>query len=209
MTTSGQLQTLLVAALKGKTGAGDSVFSPRDWPTRLEDLPMILVQSPTERKESLGRVGAPQFTVTATLRVEARVTAPAATGDAGAAAVLAALGTLQRQIEVAVINDYELMLQIQQFSFVEIRNEVTSDARQHIGELTMDFGLEFYQGPEDFAPTAANPLEEMAIYTDLVNVYDPSGTYANPPFPDAVAPAPRSAGPDGRTEGGLDITLPQ
>jgi hypothetical protein len=209
ITTSDLLSGLLVTALTGNTGAGANVFAPRDWPTSLGVMPIILVNSPSERKESLGR-NVPQFTVTTTIRVVGRLTAAASTGDAGAGALQAALGVLQRQIEVAVINSYDLTKLIQQFAFVEVQNKVTSDAEQHVGELTMDFGLEFYQGPEAFFPTASTPLQELRIYSDLVNVFDPTGTYPSPPFPGSVQPAPRTQGPDGRVEGGgLDITLPQ
>jgi hypothetical protein len=211
MTTTGdQLAGLMVTALLGKTGAANQVFLPRDWPDDLGVMPILRLTTPTERKQSLGRSGAQQFTVVATVRVLGRLTAPAQNGDAGAAAVLTALGVLQRQIEVAVINSYDLTLLIQQIAFVEATNRVTSEAKQHVGELVMDFGLEFYQGPEDFAQPTLSALEEMAVFTDLINVYDPNGTYPTPPFPNAVQPAPRAAGPDGRVEGGgLLVSLPQ
>jgi hypothetical protein len=132
----------------------------------------------------------------------ARVTSTASAGDAGGKAAQDALALLQRQIEVAVINDYDLTKVIQQLAMVDSVTKVSADGRQHIGELTMDFSLEFYQGTEDFAPIAADPITEFAVYSDLINVFDPTGTYPNPPFAGAVKPAPRSSGPDGRIEGG-------
>jgi len=101
------------------------------------------------------------------------------------------------------------------------------EGEQHLGELTVDVGMEFYQGPEDFYPLegevieppfdAVNaamvqpivPLTEFNVTTDLVNVADPTGTYPDAPFPDVVTPAPRTAGPDGRAEGGLLFEFPQ
>jgi hypothetical protein len=53
------------------------------------------------------------------------------------------------------------------------------------------------------------PLQHISITNDLTNVFDATGIYDNPPFPDAVNAAPRTAGPDGRAEGGLDIDLTQ
>lgn len=44
------------------------------------------------------------------------------------------------------------------------------------------------------------PLYEETITVDLTNVFDPLGTYANPPFPGSVNAAPRAEGPDGRAE---------
>ena len=52
-------------------------------------------------------------------------------------------------------------------------------------------------------------FQEAQIHLDTTTPFDASGTYPNPPFPDAVQPAPRTSGPDGRAEGGLDIQLPQ
>lgn len=205
-TTSDLLQGLIVAALTGTTGAGDKVFAPRDWPTTPGEMPILLIQSPTEHKESLGRSGAQQFTTTVTIRVVGRMTAKAQTGDAGAGALLAALGVLQGQIQVAVINSYDLSQQIQQIASVDVKNGVSSEAEQHLGELVMDFHLETYEGPEDFAPVTASPIDQLAIFADLVNVYSPSGTFdpTLEPFT-AATPEPRTAGPDGRPEASLFI----
>lgn len=215
--TSDSLQALMVAALTRQddaghypTGAADKVYAPRDWPTVASLMPVILVQSPTERKTGMGRSGAPQFTVTTTLRVVARVYALADTGDSGAVAALAATSVLQRQIEVAVINDYDLRASIQQYTTIEVTNEVKRDGEMHFGELVMDFSLEFYQGPEDFAPIVSDAIAELAIYGDLLNVFDPTGTYDPDlePF-DAATDAPRTEGPDGRPEISALIELPQ
>lgn len=210
--TADVLQGLVVAALLGPqggpaaTGAGVNVFSPRDWPTTTDEMPIILVQSPSETKESLGRSGAQQFTVTATIRVVARVKALAQTGDQGAMAALAAIGVLQRQIEVAVINDYDLDQVIQQIASVAVKNGVSSEAEVHVAELVMDFAFEFYQGPEDFAPVVATPIDQLAVFADLVNVFSPTDTFdpALEPFT-AATPAPRTEGPDGRPEASISV----
>lgn len=211
-TTAELLAGLVFTALRadGATGAGQNVFAPRDWPSQPDQLPSIFIDVPSEDKESLGRNGAPQFTVTATIPIVLRVTSKASAGDAGAVAVLAAMAALRRQVEVAVINAAPIMGLLQQYPFVRAQMKVTAEGEQHIGECQMLVGMEFYQGPEDFAQPVTTPLEELAIYTDLVNVFDPSGTYANPPFPDAVKPAPRTSGPDGRAEGaGVVFEIPQ
>lgn len=209
-TTSDRLQALMVAALAGTTAAIDNVFTPRDWPTTPIETPILLVQSPSEHKESLGRSGAQQFTTTVTIRVVGRLTGKAQTGDAGAMAVLAALGVFQGQIERAVINSYDLTQAIQQIAAVDVKNGVSSDSELHLGELVMDFHLETYEGPELFAPIDSSPIDEMAIYADLVNVYSPTGVFVDlEPF-DAATPAPRTEGPDGRPEATIliDFTAP-
>lgn len=213
--TADTLQDLIIAALITQddqghypTGLAANVFAPRDWPITSDEMPIGLLQSPSEHKQSLGRSGAQQFTVNATFRLVVRVSGKAQAADAGAAAVLAVLAVLQRQIEVAVINNYDLELQIQQIASITVTNGVSKDGELHFGELVMDFDLEFYQGPEDFAPIAATPMDELALYADLVNVYSPTGTFdaGLEPF-DAALPSPRGSGPDGRPEGLLLFDL--
>ncbi len=57
-------------------------------------------------------------------------------------------------------------------------------------------------------PPATVDVTTLTVDTDLTNIFDPTGTYPNPPFPSAVTPEPRTSGPDGRAEGGLSFTLP-
>lgn len=208
-TTAATLRAQAVAALTGNTGAGFNVFSILDWPTWSGSYPVLYLQTPKEEKESLGPNGAPQFTVTATIRIQARVQTPALPNGAGAANALVALEALQRQIEVALINYTPLMVLLEQFPFVSVEKKVSAEGDQNLGELEMDVGMQFYQGPEDFYVIPTDALTEVTIDGDLTNVVDPNGTYANPPFPSAVLPAPRTSGPDGRSEVGADIILPQ
>jgi hypothetical protein len=208
MTTSAELRVLSQAALTGQTSAGANVYTALDRPTWAGNCPVIFLQTPSEDKESLGRNGAPQYVVTTTVRVVARVQQPQEANDAGAAKAELALEQLQAQIEVALINNPALMSKLQQFAWVRVQKQVSGESAVHLGELVMEIGMEFYQGPEDFYPIVGAPIEQITIDADLVNVADPTGTYANPPFPDAVVPAPRTSGPDGRAEGGLDFTFP-
>lgn len=209
MTTTADLRTIAVAGLKGNTDAAANVFDILDWPTWSGSYPVIYLQTPSEDKEGLGPNGAPQFKVTATLRISARVQMPAQANGAGAAAALVALENLQRQIEVALINYTPLMILLEQIPFVRVEKKVVGEGNQNLAELVMETGLEFYQGPEDFYVIPTDALTEITLDADLGNVFDPTGTYPNPPFPASVLPAPRTGGPDGRSEGGFDITLPQ
>jgi hypothetical protein len=209
VTSSASIRALAQAALVGHTDAGSNVFSPLDRPTWKGNYPVMFLQTPSEEKASLGPNSAPQFTTTTTVRIVARVTAPQAKNDAGAAAAELALEALQTQIEIALINNPALMSQLQQIPWVRAQKEVNGESEQHVGELVMEIGMEFYQGPEDFYPVSSVSLEQITVDFDAVNVYDANGTYPDPPFPDSVEPAPRTSGPDGRAEGGLDITLPQ
>jgi hypothetical protein len=182
MTTTAELRALGVSALAGATNAGNNVFSPLDLPTWSGDYPILFVTTPDEDAESLGRNGAPQFTVTATLRVVARIEQMSLPNDMGAAAAYAALETLRDQIKVAVINYTPLMQQLQQFPYYRTRMDVKAEGEQHLGEVVIDIGLEFYQGPEDFYPIPVVPLKGVDITVEE---------------------------PDGTTEPGLTINLPQ
>jgi hypothetical protein len=134
---------------------------------------------------------------------------PVMANDAGTAVAEAALESLKQEIEVALINYPPIMSLLQQFPFTRSEMGINSEGTQAFGELALDIGMEFYQGPEDFYPIVGDTLEEIAVTADLTNVADPNGTYPNPPFPASVTPAPRTSGPDGRAEGALNIHLPQ
>ena len=205
MTVTADLFALAVTALTGNTSAKSNVFSVLDWPTWDGSYPCIYIHPPEEDKTSLGRGGAPQFNVVATLTVEGRFQSPAGGAldpfDQGAVVVETALSSLATEIEQALINYGPLTIQLQQFPFIRTRITTSAEGEQHIGNLVSQIGLEFYQGPEDFYQPSATTLDEISVTTDSVNIFDPSGTYSNSPFPSSVEPAPRTQGPDGRPEG--------
>jgi hypothetical protein len=204
MTTSVDLMQLAITALKGATAAGSNVFSPRDWPTWDGTYPVVLVSAPDEVGESLGR-NAPQFTVTTTVRIEARMQTTPMDSDAAASTLMAGLQAMRDEVKRAVINSYDLTKITQQYPFFRSRITTDPSGDQHLGQMVMELGMEFYQGPEDFFPITPVAIDEIGIHVDSINVFDPSGTYPNPPFPQAVTPAPRTQGPDGRDEGYLVI----
>ncbi|MEO1354492.1 MAG: ABC transporter permease [Pseudomonadota bacterium] len=214
MTTSADLRALFVSALKGATSAGQAVYSPFDWPTSPTSYPLILVHARKERKVSLGP-NVPEFDVYTRVEILARTKSPAQVGDAGSATALAAAELLKAQIETTLINN-PLIWQdpaggqrIEQFTSMESDIDTSSEGDMPMAELVMHIEVKFYQGPELFYPIATVPLQTVNAHVDTASPFDPSGTYPNPPFPASVNPAPRTAGPDGRDEGALTITLPQ
>jgi hypothetical protein len=170
VTTSADLLTLAVAALVGDdpnappTAAGANVFSPGDWPTWDRNFPAILARIVNEDKTSIGR-GTIEFTVISTLQLSCRVEAPADVDDGGAVAAEAALWALQRQVEIAIINSYPLTSLLQQFPFVRTQMAFSSEGEKHLAALQMEIGLEFYQGPEIFAPIEADDIDDAEITT--------------------------------------------
>ncbi|WP_321896036.1 ABC transporter permease [Paraburkholderia heleia] len=184
MTTSSNLRELAVQGLtvSGATAAGSNVYSPRTWATWDGKYPMLLVQTPDEHGESWGRQGAPAFTVTTTLRVTARAQAAALTNDAAAANVEEQLESMREQIKGALINYPPIMSLLQQFPAFRSTINVPRDGQSPIGELTLDLEMEHVQGPEDFFQPPAVPLQGVDLTIQM---------------------------PDGTTEPGLTINLPQ
>ncbi|MBD1412860.1 hypothetical protein NUJ30_08425 [Burkholderia contaminans] len=175
MTTAATLRSIALAGLLGKTDAGTNVFAPRDMPTWEGTYPMLLLTLDEEDGDSLGRNGPPQFNVTATLRVTGRVEHFAEDNDQGAALVYASLETLRDQIKVALINYTPLMVELQQFPFFRSRLQVggRENGAEHQGQVVVDIGLEFFQGPDDFNQPAADAFIEADI-----SITEPVGTTA-------------------------------
>jgi hypothetical protein len=182
MTTRGDLRDLTVAALKGQTGAGARVYTPADWPTVVDEYPVILVRAPRERLESWSRSGGPSFTSTATMLIIGKTQSLAQTNDFGAEVAELAAERLERQILVAVINNPALMGQLQQFSEIRSETDVNADGETHIAELKLEIDMEYPVGVEDFYPDTSLRLAGADITL---------------------------TGPQGETLAGLDLTFPQ
>jgi hypothetical protein len=109
-------------------------------------------------------------------------------------------------IEDVLLRHVGIRSATQDFPVIATTTEIKADGQMHFGAVSIAVHFQIY---EAFDPDVTTSLQELSLTADLRNVYDPSGTYPNPPFPDAVQPAPRTSGPDGRAEGGFDIELPQ
>lgn len=191
-----QLQTLLLNA----TIAGVNVFVARTWPVRLGEVPILIVDPIyTEQRQALGN-NSPQFSTTTTVRIRGRVTAKADVDDTGALACRDDLELMKFEIERTLINSNDLMTLIENFPAIDTEFAISSEGEQPVGELRMAIAMAFYEGPEDFAPIETTTLEEVNIYPDLTNVFDPDNNYSDTPF--TADPPPRTSGPDGRIEGG-------
>lgn len=213
--TSDSLQALIAAVLTETTSAGANVFTPRTWRTPPAALPILLIQSPSETKQNVaGRTGPAEFWVTGRFRIVGRVYQKPDPADPFAAdmAAQAAVDALARQVEVRVINADAIRRAIQQFVSIETVSDVKSDGGLRFGEFDMTISMEFYQGPEAFAPVEGVDFNELALYVDLLNVFSPTGNFNDTPFPGSDTGSPRTIGPDGRAEGlvliEIDQTLP-
>ena len=165
------LRGLVISALAGKTDALERVYSPRDWPTSEDMYPAILVQTPFDVKNSLGR-NVPQFTTVTTVRITGRLQElDDLEQDNGAVKAEEALEQLREQIERAVINSYDLTRQIQQFLQLRSTIGINAAGEGHTAQLLMELDIEYYQGPEEFYPIEADPLQGIDV-----TLVEPDGT---------------------------------
>jgi hypothetical protein len=195
-----QVRTLALNALN--TLSGPSVDSPGDWDAQPKDLPNIKLRAIGDRKVSIGRVP-PEFTTTVTL--DLLLSAAGKTAEDAQDAIESLCG----QVENVLLTNQPLLAVVQQFNTVASDVSISAAGSQHIAQSRMQLECETF---ETFDPLQVNPgalpdLQQVGIHVDATNVADPTGTYPNPPFPQAVTPAPRTAGPDGRDEGHVEINL--
>ncbi|MGP2515300.1 ATP-binding protein [Yersinia sp. 2545 StPb PI] len=160
------IRQLAAAALLGKTDAEGRIYSTDAWP--VTTYPAILLQTPLEVKESIGR-NVPQFNTMTTLRISGHIQLSEAVNRVTEAA--SALERLCEQIQRAVINSYELTRQIHQFAKVRTTMGIDTSSEQHFAEVKIELDLEYYQGPEDFFPVETTPLTGIDIAIDM-----PDGT---------------------------------
>jgi hypothetical protein len=158
MTTSMDLVGLVKAVLMSATDAGTNVFGPGDWPAMPENLPLLKLRLLREVRTGLSRSGAPQFTTVATVRIIAEAQAFASEDNAGAEAAQVAAWAIKRQVEVAVINSFELFREIQQLSSMRSDLAFSADGSMHVAGIQMDLDLEFYEGDENFAPNESDEI---------------------------------------------------
>lgn len=196
------IRTGVVVALSSLTGV--TVQSPGDWDVPGAVLPVIKVRVGGQRKAAVGRT-MPEFNTTVTVQLQ--VVCKGADGGAAQDALEALLGS----IEDVVYGNVALISKTQQISQVESESFHSSEGALHLAGETVSISFELFESfdPVEIAPGNYPALEQVSITLDSSNVFDPSGTYSNPPFPSAVQPAPRTSGPDGRAEGVDLINLPQ
>ncbi len=220
------LRRAMAAVLQQLTGV--TVDSPGDWDTPATALPNIKLRALGDVKDSTGRA-MPAFTTIAPLQLLARVRAQTA---AEAQDAIEALGLL---IEDAALIAVEVIPALQQIAKVTTKQRISADGEEHYGELEMQIDCETFEqfDPAEIAPELLIELQQLVITLDTIGPFDPgasiapvpadvtddvalglthqqsveAGDYPGAPYPDAVQPAPRTSGPDGRIEGELRIDL--
>lgn len=151
------------ALIAGQTDAADRVFTPGDWPTQPDQYPITKLRLVNENRQSIARSCAPEFTTTTLIRVISEVSAPAKLDDAGATDAELACWRIKRQNEVAIVNGYPLTARIQQIASIYSQLAFSSEGATHLAGVQMDLSIEFYEGPESFAPVEADPLVDLHL----------------------------------------------
>ncbi|WP_321865721.1 hypothetical protein [Paraburkholderia tropica] len=188
------------AALLGvlATVPGVNLYSPGDWNLAASKLPALKLRHGPEEKRSKGPNGQTAFDTLSAFEMRVEVVA-----KSGPLALLA-LEEIQADLEAAIFKSVVLRNLTQDFAFMRTQTDVSSEGEAHVGVMAISLGVQMF---ETFYPDVTAALTEIDLTADLINVYDPTGTYDNPPFPDAVTPAPRTEGPDGRAEGFVKATF--
>lgn len=177
MTTSADLLDAVYIVLLGlgagnnppvyATSAGARVYKPGDWPAWDQQYPVLKLRLLNEVKTALSVSGPAQFRTIATVRVIGEVNGIASPDDGGATIVEDALWALQREVEVAVIGSEPLSRIIEQWPSITSTMAFSAEGEKHLAGMNIDIQMAFYQGPEDFAPVEAEPLEE--VHAEVTN----------------------------------------
>ena len=202
-TTLARRQVRLASFVALQALDGCTVLSPGDWDTPPKAYPEIKVRCGAEQKNSVTKQQ-PEFTTAVTIEVLGRVQG---TTDVDAQDQLE---SLDARIEAALLGAVPLITIVQQVASVHTQVSINSDGQYHVGSVLKSVVFEVFEhfDPIELDPSLAVAFEQINLHADLAKPFDKAGTYASPPFPDSVAAAPRTSGPDGRDEGYLQITLP-
>ncbi len=197
-----QLRLAALPALQALTGV--TVDCPPVLSTPPKKMPYVGLRCGTERKAGPVTQQLATFTTTVPLEIIARVSAT--TKEAAQDEIEA----LAYRIEQAVLSLVTLTALVQKIAGVTTTTEISGEGSAFQAGIEMIVDCEVF---EEFDPTVINAdnyprLEGVNVHVDAGRPFDATGDYPDAPFPDAVPPAPRTSGPDGRDEGSLVIDFP-
>lgn len=194
-------------ALKVLEATGDAkvLNSPGVWAVQADPKPSVLLRVARSGKEPMSK-STSNFTTVVLVEIETKLTA------ASAELAQEAIEKIDALVEQALLTNVAFVRASQQIT-IETETEVKADTRNHVAGTVMLLRCELVEtfdpildAPASLQPTAPL-LEGVDLHADLAGNFDPHGIYGDVLFPNAVQPAPRSSGPDGRDEGGLQINL--
>jgi hypothetical protein len=192
------LRVAVLAALQ--TIVGVTIESPPTTATAPKQLPYIGLRCGPERKVGWGKQQLGEFTTTSTMEILARASAPTEEGAQDAIEALVA------SVEDAVFTNVAVLKIVSAIPSAASTTEISGEGSLYQAECQISIDFEM---TEVFEPAPPPAFEGVNVHVDAGRPFDASGTYTGTPFPASVRPAPRTAGPDGRDEGLLQIDLPQ
>lgn len=203
-----QIRLAALQALKvlETTGGVKVINSPGVWTVQPDKAPTVLLRVSRTSKEAMSAATS-NFVSTVLIEIETKLTAP--TGEAAQDE----LEDLDALVEQALLTNTAFVALSQRIS-IEASSEIVSESRNHVAGTDMLVRCELVESfdPIADAPDAlqpvAPPLAGVSLHADLASQFDPAGLYGDVLFPQAVQPAPRSSGPDGRDEGGFETNFP-
>lgn len=198
-----ELRLAVQAVLQALPGV-TVVESPPVTATQPKQMPYVGLRCGSERKVSVEKQ-MPEFTTTATIEITARVSATTA------AAAQDAIEALANAIELSVLGAPSVVKLLQQVASITSTTDINGEGSAYQAETLISMDCEMFEvfDPTVIAPADYPGLEGVNLHVDAGRPFDATGVYPSPPFPAIVTPAPRTAGPDGRDEGYVQIDLPQ
>ncbi len=134
------------------TAAGSKVYENRALATTTSGLPVIVLTTPTERKQSVGP-GAPKFTTVIDLIVDAQI-------DGTTENVADRLEAFVEQIEMAVLANAAVVRLVQEFGLVETNTTINDTGGTPIGTARLVFSVAI---PQTYDPAMPDRLNEIDV----------------------------------------------
>ncbi len=134
------------------TAAGDKVYENRALPADAAGLPIIVLTTPSERKQSFGP-GAPKFTTVIDLAVDAQI-------DGTREDVADRLELFVEQIEMAILANAAVVRLIQEFGLVESSMTINETGAKPIGTARLVFSVAI---PQTYDPAMPDRLNEIDV----------------------------------------------
>lgn len=189
---------------------GVTVLAGQRWPVVTPQLQaVLLLRTGNEVMRATSRSATPSYDIAMPLHVHARATVapnPATPPDQSAhgEAIEAAVDRWAEDLREALLGDPDFAAFVGNGSG-QVEIQVNDEGDEVLVDVA--FTVEC-QWQVSFPPRDLPDLAGINLRLDAIEPFDAAGTYPpTPPFPPA-APAPRTAGPDGRAEAGVTVTLP-
>lgn len=201
--TRAGLRDLIAEKLGAIEALEDKVFTSRVWPQDsrkpVREAGALVYCNQVRRISLANATAGPTYRSTVTVTVILRV------DGKREADIDDTLDDLVDAVEAALFHDPAFMAVAEEIPTITSLREMNGMADHISGQEAIEFEMRF---TECFEPTLPDTLVTARLGLDAIDPFDPLGEYPDTasPFPPA-ADTPRGAGPDGRIEVAIDLTL--